>query len=268
MNYKHDLLYPLFYGGLSFLGKTFRKNRQSEFYVFAYHRVLDRINDFEFSEDIVTDSNDFQNQIEYISGNFNVITFEELYSLSKNEDPFPNKTALITFDDAYADFKSVVFPILKKYGLSATLFVTTSFADHEDVGWWEKLTYALKTTKLEDISIKKIGIKTKSSTLDLKMINKIIEKIKLLNDDEKNLLVDYLMNYLGADIDINVLSKMLYLGWGDLRYLNKNGVELGSHTMTHPILTRASKKIVQEEISESKRKSRSLKPNLPILDLV
>jgi len=66
----------------------------------------------------------FDRQMHFLkSRRYNVVTLETLRDLIKNKRMIPPKTIAITFDDGYKDNYTYAFPILKKYGLSATLFI-------------------------------------------------------------------------------------------------------------------------------------------------
>lgn len=45
----------------------------------------------------------------------------------------PDKTVLLTFDDGFADNYVYAYPILKRYGMKALLFVATSFIESSDM---------------------------------------------------------------------------------------------------------------------------------------
>lgn len=60
-------------------------------------------------------------QLKYISDNgYQTITFEDLDNISAFSKPI-----MLTFDDGYRDNYDILFPLLKKYGLKATIFVIT-----------------------------------------------------------------------------------------------------------------------------------------------
>lgn len=68
-----------------------------------------------------TKPEDFDEQMNYLSHNFNVIRLGEI-------DNQNNKLSIvITFDDGFADNYDYAFPILKKYNLPATIFVVSDF---------------------------------------------------------------------------------------------------------------------------------------------
>src|ERR1700689_4825918 len=46
--------------------------------------------------------------------------------------PMPARPIVLTFDDGYADFHSRAMPLLDQHGFTATLFVTTGWAQDAD----------------------------------------------------------------------------------------------------------------------------------------
>lgn len=72
----------------------------------------------------------FEAEMKYIKeSGYITITLKELYDYFENKVPIPDKAIVITLDDGYADNYNTAYPILKKYGLKATVFVVTSTID-------------------------------------------------------------------------------------------------------------------------------------------
>jgi len=66
----------------------------------------------------------FEKQISYLKqGNYKGLSHQFLIGLKDNYE----KNILITFDDGYEGVYNYVFPILKKYGFSAIIFLTTGY---------------------------------------------------------------------------------------------------------------------------------------------
>lgn len=70
----------------------------------------------------------FERQMRFLKNNgYRVISPQELMGYLQYRSPLPQKAVMITVDDGYRSFYSVAFPILKKYGFTATMFVYTDF---------------------------------------------------------------------------------------------------------------------------------------------
>lgn len=70
----------------------------------------------------------FELQMRYLKENgYHVITAEDLVDFLDYRQGLPQKSVLITMDDGYRSVYNIAYPILKKYGFKATLFIYTSF---------------------------------------------------------------------------------------------------------------------------------------------
>ena len=76
-----------------------------------------------------TRPHDFEQQMTYLKSEFTVISLSEFQTLRETNVSLPDKLAVITFDDGYEDNFQYAFPILKKMGLPATIFISTGFVD-------------------------------------------------------------------------------------------------------------------------------------------
>ena len=80
---------------------------------------------------------DFERQMKYLTEhNFHSITPQELYAALVDGAELPENPVLITFDDGYMGNYTNAYPILKKYGLKATIFVITGFLDRAQPGYF------------------------------------------------------------------------------------------------------------------------------------
>lgn len=92
--------------------------------VLNYHKVDDTVISLSVSPA------QFEEQMAYLKAEgYNSITPDQLAANLKDGRELPEKPLLITFDDGYADNYANAYPILKKYGFSATIFVVTDFLD-------------------------------------------------------------------------------------------------------------------------------------------
>ena len=72
----------------------------------------------------------FDKEMKYIKDQgYTTLTMKELYDYFENKVPVPTKSVVITLDDGYEDNYTAAFPVLKKYGLKATIFMITSTID-------------------------------------------------------------------------------------------------------------------------------------------
>ena len=121
-------------------GKIFAQNVQQisegpKILVLNYHQVQTANSALAVAE------KDFDAQMNYLSSHGYVsITPDELYSGLNGEIELPPKPVLITFDDGYVDNYTNAFPILKYYGMRATIFVIPAFVGkYNNYLTWDEL---------------------------------------------------------------------------------------------------------------------------------
>ena len=72
----------------------------------------------------------FEAQMEYLAAEgYTTITIDEMMDALENGTSLPEKSVIITFDDGYADNYEYAYPILKKYGFKATIFLIYDFTN-------------------------------------------------------------------------------------------------------------------------------------------
>jgi len=71
--------------------------------------------------------NQFEMQMEYLRKNYTVVSLDEIISFIKEGKSLPKKPVAITFDDGYQNVYQNAYPLLKKYRLPATIFITTGY---------------------------------------------------------------------------------------------------------------------------------------------
>jgi peptidoglycan/xylan/chitin deacetylase (PgdA/CDA1 family) len=80
------------------------------------------------AEKMTLTENDFDAQMKYLEQNgYHVISLDRLMDFLDYKSPLPEKSIVITFDDAWRSAYDIAVPILKKYGFTATFFIYTDF---------------------------------------------------------------------------------------------------------------------------------------------
>ena len=111
-------------------------NSKNSVAVLNYHQINDVDNNA-----LTVSVADFEDQMRYLKENdYKTITPEEMLAAFKNNTPLPEKAVIITFDDGYLDNYKNAYPILKKYGLKATIFVITDYVSlYPNYVTWDEL---------------------------------------------------------------------------------------------------------------------------------
>jgi peptidoglycan/xylan/chitin deacetylase (PgdA/CDA1 family) len=89
----------------------------------------------------------FEEQFRHLTSTYNVLGAETLGAVRQGDATLPARSVVLTFDYPYCDFARVAWPILRRFEVPVTLFVST--ADLTDPGrefWWERLYRSISTT--------------------------------------------------------------------------------------------------------------------------
>ena len=96
-----------------------------------------RINDYD-SDPLTTSPKIFDDLMKIVSRDYNPISLQELIKGIREKKPFEPNTVVVTFDDGYRDNFLYAAPILKKYNIPATFFITSGFINTERIFPWDE----------------------------------------------------------------------------------------------------------------------------------
>lgn len=86
-------------------------------------------------------SRKFEEQMAYLAGNgYQVLPLSQMQYILDGSSSIPEKAVVLTFDDGYRSVYDIAFPILKKYGFTATLFVYTDFIGGSAAMSWQQVS--------------------------------------------------------------------------------------------------------------------------------
>ncbi|MCK4818805.1 polysaccharide deacetylase family protein, partial [bacterium] len=198
-------------------------------------------------------TSDFEKQMKCLLRTHKIISLEKLARAIVEKRALPERAAVVTFDDGYKDNYTNVFPILKKYNIPATVFLTTGHIGTDNLFWWDKIGYILCNTKLKRLELEDFGdISLPSKGNISQSLDKIINRLNRTPEDKKCDLIEKLVEI--SDVDIpKGMGRNVILSWEEVKEMNENGINFGAHTVTHPILTRLSAKQAKHEIVQSKK---------------
>jgi peptidoglycan/xylan/chitin deacetylase (PgdA/CDA1 family) len=250
-----DILYGAVHtAGLN--GLLLRKNRR-HVPVLLYHGVTDRrwpgVLDCEkkhiFAED-------FERQLVFLKENFQVVRLSSYAASLRGGEPLPEGCAVITFDDGYADNHAVAFPLLRKHGLPATVFLAADFMTKGTPLWVDRLAWAFDRTELGDWKDPVEGTRFPLATDAGKTACYLWVKrrLKLLPDAEREGLVGRICDALLDSLTPEPPDLFSPLSREQVREMADSGlIELGSHGCRHAILTAMPEAEARREIVDSRK---------------
>ncbi|GAB4571219.1 MAG: hypothetical protein Kow0077_07320 [Anaerolineae bacterium] len=244
-------------GGATLLDRFWGHERLT---VLAHHRVTPDVlhPDFPYYQPNVSATPEmFEAQLAYIASHYHVIGLEDLRQFVAHGASLPPRPLLITFDDGFRDNYDYAFPVLKRYGFPAVLFLMTSRMDEPVLAWWDACAYCFFHTDRGRADLPLLG-ETDLSTPVLKLAarERLMKHMKRVSEAEKLAALEQLPEALGVPEPPRVPE--MFVTWDQVREMDSNGVVCMPHTMTHPILTRVDTDQQRSEITGSAARVREV----------
>lgn len=241
--------------GISKLGTTLY-NPTNILTILAYHGIVDKDSEYKYNDGCVSCGVDaFDRQMRYVQKHYNVINFRILKDYIHGTKSINKPLLIITFDDGYANNHFNAFPILKKYGLTAVVYLVTDYVNTNKLFWFDELYYYFKCTKKDELDLRVYGGKkwycSNKNTMNETVVS-VSAFVNTLEEGKRN----KVMNSIKEQLDVSTpkdIEDVRPLTWDEVREMNNYGIELGSHSATHPILSNINEDQLLREIILSKR---------------
>lgn len=190
--------------------------------VLAYHRVENRVT--------------FRRHVEYLTRSRTIISAGEVFAACRTPvQALPPDAVLITFDDADRTLLRDGLPVLQEHRAQALAFVVAGHLGTRRPFWWREVELLLGAGAISP------GYPSNPQEM--------VRILKRLPDAERRRAIRELRRSAPTAI-----AEEGQLTEHELRTLSAGGVEIGNHTMTHPVLDRCSSRRIRSEIVRTHRK--------------
>ena len=169
----------------------------------------------------------FEEQIAHLARHYRFISLDELAAHYATRTPIPKNTAVMTFDDGFKDNLDVGLPILRKYGVPATIFVVTRSAETGELPWPQRLGYVYQHAPAESLGLPASVTYEERRQAFLQVRSEMFP----LHREKRDAHIQALADQHGV-----VLPMDKVLRWDDLREMAQYDVVAGAHTYSHPWL--------------------------------
>jgi peptidoglycan/xylan/chitin deacetylase (PgdA/CDA1 family) len=194
----------------------------------------------------------FEAQMAYLRRHYRILSLDGL--LGEIAVPRKGRPAVaISFDDGYADLYTQAFPILQRYEIPATIFLTVGAIESGEVAWYDRVFVAFQVAPPMDLVLplkppRRILLGTPEERLNAAV--EFISLLRKLPAREQSACCAQLEEAVEIPHE-SVVNRML--NWKQIREMQSAGVSFGTHTMTHPVVSRLDAKDLEWELGESKR---------------
>lgn len=213
--------------------------------VLIFHRVLPEVDPLSPDE---MHASRFDALVGTLVHFFNVLPMDEALSRLR-AGTLPTRSVAITFDDGYADNYTIACPILIKHGVKATFFVASGFLDG-GIMWNDVAREALRSFRGDrlDLSWLDLGVCSVATEAERhRLTETLLPKLKYLTPEGRRTALTRLIGDTGARIPDDLM-----LTTAQLQGLQAAGMEIGGHTMDHPILAVLSEAEARQQMADNR----------------
>jgi peptidoglycan/xylan/chitin deacetylase (PgdA/CDA1 family) len=160
----------------------------------------------------------------------------------------------MTFDDGYRNNLTLAADVLKRQGIPCVFHVSTGYIGTGRVLWTDEVISRLIEWPQAQAPDPDGGHMALPSEPDArrKLARAIKERCKRIAWEQ---LLRYLDRLRQVPVPLDGSEELFgFMSWDEVRALRKQGFDIGSHTIEHPILTRLTPERLQFELTESKRR--------------
>lgn len=239
----------------SFKSRLRRYLARNSAVVVAYHSIYTRAQPFSAWHHMSAER--FEEQIAYMARRYHCISAANLLeNLARGRnDPY---SVVVTFDDGFASNLHVALPILQRYQVPATFFIISGMLESNGFMWPDRLACIIGGAELQESHFEGVTLMLRDATEKGAAYRSLVKVCKALPVDERNLYLEQLAQCLRVDEaafpqqpwwdDYRIMSG------AEVRLLSQSPlVEIGAHTMTHPVLSRTDTAHARQEITESRQ---------------
>lgn len=251
--------------GVFHVSSGYRKHLRGKVAILMYHRVLT-------SEEVASQAVQpgmyvldtiFAQQMDFLKRSFTVLSFRELLALWRDEmwDEHA-RYCVITFDDGWLDNYRHAYPVLKRLGLPATIFLPTDYVGSDQWFWPDQIAYLLRTAHVDALGVKQVE-RIKGLLFELLGVSgeslmevvlheegaadQLIDRCKTLRKDQ----IQTLVNTLAVDLGVSLPVGRVVVNWDEVREMSQGGISFGSHSCSHRIMTTITSSEVSQELVQS-----------------
>lgn len=217
--------------------------------ILIFHRVLSEPDPLFPDEPDIRRFNDI---VSWLSHWFNVIPLDKAVMQLKG-GRLPSRAAVITFDDGYADNVSNALPVLQSYRVTATFFVSTAFLDGGRM-WNDSVIEMVRRCSLRVLDLRSSGwgiFPLDTPAHKRSAIDTLLTRIKYMKPEQRQKKVADLIDAVSDMSDFNLPSDLMMRS-EQLLLLRNAGMQMGAHTVSHPILEQTTDEQAVWEIAGSK----------------
>ncbi|MGA8493602.1 MAG: polysaccharide deacetylase family protein [Terriglobales bacterium] len=234
--------------------------------VLTYHGVLPagyKVFDSALDGNLVS-ADSFREQLQFLKTGYNVISPREFLLWREDEHELPPRSVLLTSDDGLRSSLFDMLPILQEFELECLFFVTGVSLSHASTMLWYEELYLMLLAGPPSFSLELLEIGLRAEVTEHEKHSlwwELVRRLSQYDSKRRRTLLGRIRMQLGLSEpwdakyreDPVLRNRFMTLNLPELRQLAEAGMCIGAHSLSHPMLSRATPEVAWTEIFESKR---------------
>lgn len=206
-----------------------------------------------------------EKHLDWLGRHYTFATLDEAAAACDTALPRGHKPLVtLTFDDGYRDFYDCAFPLLKRKGIPAAVFVVTNLVGTTHLQIHDELYLLLSQVEARgELPERALAQVLTSAGVTARLMEHLRPlpptafarmRVLLENLPQTQVLRVVAKLYEWAQVPAEARRQLQALDWAALAWLQRDGITVGSHTQTHAILVNESEHRIVEETTGSRRR--------------
>lgn len=223
--------------------------------ILAYHRIWNLGDEaaFPYDPELVSASpEEFAWQMRWLRDHMSPVPLATLLESIETGRELPPRAVAVTFDDGHRDNFTHAFPVLRECGVPATVFLSTGYMDAARTFWFDEVAHRLHATRAARVSLPALGRDWALGDVASRRLatHEVLVAMKRVTEELRVQALAELAAATGTGPVSDPASATLT--WEQVERMRAGGVTFGSHTVTHPILSRIGEEQLRRELAESR----------------
>jgi peptidoglycan/xylan/chitin deacetylase (PgdA/CDA1 family) len=202
-------------------------------------------------------------QIQLLQANYEIISPELFLRSLTNGVALPERAVLLTCDDGVQNTVTDMLPVLRECGVSCLFFITgASLAEQPGMLWYEELKLMLREAPPGAIALQDGESRWNCAPDADRHVFwwSVVRDVSQRDAQGRAMFLEHVRETLGLNGGWREryrnhepkFRRFFLLARKDLLYMQDQGMTIGAHTLSHPLLSRVSEGCARSEIEGSR----------------
>lgn len=186
---------------------------------------------------------------------YELVSLVELFDRLAGGGPQPRGAVAFTIDDGYIEQATIAASVFSEFACPVTTFVSTGFLDRKLWFWWDQIEYVFQHAACRSLQVgigeAVLDCRWENEEQRIQAQSEFTARCKRVPEVEKLAAIARLAQAAGVEIPRQPPSHCAPMSWEQVRMCEGMGMTFGPHSVTHPVLSRATQEMTNYEITES-----------------